>query len=443
MKAQAETEVIDARLHDGTAINQKITRRLIYPFLILFFLSSVDRVNIGFAAIQMNEALGLTPQTYGIGVSLFFAGYMLFQVPSVWLLQRFGMRRWITFTVFSWGLVATATALTHNAPTFFLLRFLLGIAEAGFAPGVNYCCTFWMPKRFRAAAISRTMLAIPVSVILGGPLSGWLMDMNNPWGIEGWRWMIFLEGIPTLLLGVIAWWYFVDKPADAKWLSPEERLWIADEIGKESQVKTATAVPLRSLLSSRLFWVSAYIWLALLCGSYGLLYWLPLVIKHVSTHSNLVISMLSALPWLAIGLGMVLNAKHSDQRQERHLHIALPAFGAAVGLCLASWAGTGWLAMLLLVLGGYGIGAAQGTFWTLPATFLAASALPIGMALINMGGNLGGLLGPSMIGWIRERTGSFDLPVYIMAGLLASGALAVFSIRPRSDVKTVTLRNKL
>ncbi len=424
---------------DSASISRKITFRLIYPFLFLIFLNSLDRVNIGFAAIRMNADLGLTPEAYGFGVGLFFVGYMVFQVPSMWLLHKLGMRKWMTAVILSWGLVATSMAFVHDATSFFILRFLLGMAEAGFAPGITYCCTIWMPKRFRAGAISKTMLAIPISVILGGPLSGWLMDTINPWGIEGWRWMIFIEGIPTLILGVASWWYFVDRPDHAKWLTPEEQAWLKEEINHEKQLQLVAKpeeadakTALLKLLVTRQFWIFALIWFGLLTGSYGLIYWLPLVIKQVSTHSNLMISVFSALPWIGIGIGMVVNANHSDKKQERHLHVALPALLAAAGLTLATMFGTNALALVLLVIGGYGIGASQGTFWTLPTSLIPAAILPIGIALINMAGNLGGVFGPWMIGLVRQRTGSFDLPVYCIAAILVMAALAVLLIRPRA-----------
>lgn len=419
---------------DVDALNRRLTLRLIAPFLVLIVLNSLDRVNIGFAAVRMNADLGLSAQAYGFGVGLFFAGYMLCQVPAMALLQRVGLRLWITAVVLGWGLVATAMAFVQSEHGFYALRLLLGVTEAGFAPGVVYTCTQWMPQRLRAGAIAKTMLAVPISVLMGAPLSGWLMDAVNPLGWPGWRWMLLIEGIPTVLLGLAAWGYFVNKLEDARWLSAAEKRWLREQIDAE-QAPASTAAPAlgwRALFGKPAFWAAALTWFGLLAGAYGLIYWLPLVIKEVSQRGNLSVSLLSALPWVGIAAGMVINARHSDRTGERHLHVALPSLLAAAGLALAAWAGASWLALAILVVGGYGLGAAQGTFWTLPPLFLPAAALPYGIALINMTGNLAGLVTPPAIGWIKQCTGAYDLPAYLIAAELMVAAGMVLLLRAQA-----------
>lgn len=413
------------------AVERKVTTRLIIPFLLLIVLNSVDRVNVSFAALRMNADIGLTAATYGFGVSLFFVAYICFQVPSLWLLNRYGMRRWVFAVVLCWGAVATGMAMIQDTTAFYVLRLALGVAEAGFAPGVVLCCTRWMPRRFRAGAISLTMMAIPISVIIGGPLSGWLMEQSNPLGIAGWRWLFLIEGAPTVMMALASLWIFVDTPAQATWLSQEEKQWLSKELQREAQMAPSDGCVSKSqLLGSGRIWACALAWLSLLAGAYGLIYWLPLIIRELSSGSDLRVGVLSALPWIGVASGMLVNARHSDRTQERYWHVIVPSLVTAIALALAAMAGPGWMAMGWLMISGFGLGAAQGTFWAIPTTFLAGGAAVAGIALINMIGGFGGVVGPAMIGWVKQTTGSFALPVYAMAAMLIIGALLVFLIRP-------------
>lgn len=416
------------------AVGRKVTIRLIVPFLILIILNSIDRVNVSFAALRMNADIGLTAATYGFGVSLFFITYIAFQVPSLWLLNRYGMRRWIFAVVLTWGGIATGMAFIQGETGFYVLRLALGAAEAGFAPGVVLCCTRWLPRRFRAGSISLTMLAIPVSVIIGGPLSGWLLEQQNMFDMPGWRWLFLVEGAPTVVAAIAALWIFVDTPAQAKWLTSAEKQWLSAELEREAQMAaSAGGVTKGMLLKSGRVWACALAWLSLLAGSYGLIYWLPLIIKELSRDSSdLTVGTLSALPWLGIAAGMLINARHSDRTQERHWHVILPTLLAATGLALAAMAGGGWIAMGLLIITGFALGAAQGTIWAIPTTFLTAGAAALGIPMINMIGGFGGVIGPGMIGWVRQATGSYALPVYAMAAMLVAGAFLVYLIRPPS-----------
>jgi ACS family tartrate transporter-like MFS transporter len=411
-------------------IRNRITLRLVAPLMFLTFLNSLDRVNTSFAALQMNSDLGLSPEMYGSGAGVFFFGYLAFQFPHTSLLRRIGARRWIFGAALFWGSVATCMAFIQSARHFFALRFLLGVAESGFAPGIIYYMSQWMPQRFRAWAIAGSMLAIPISVVLGGPLSGWLMTLAGPLGMRGWRLMFVVEALPTIVAGFVALWYFVDSPSQAKWLTAEQKAWLLAELENDrKQDPPADSLSFWQLLSSGRLWAVAGVWFTLMAGAYGIIFWLPLVIKQVSGRGDFEVGVLSALPWLGLGAGMLVNAWHSDRTQERYLHIGIPALLAAVGLALACSVSQGWLALVCLIIGGFGLGGAQGAFWALPTSFLTGGAAAAGITLINLLGSSGGLVAPPWIGWIRVRTGSFAAPVYALAGLLLVGALLLIVVR--------------
>jgi MFS transporter, ACS family, tartrate transporter len=429
------------QMHSNAATIRKTRWRLLTPLLALLFLSTIDRANISFAALQMNAELGLTPETYGFGVSIFFVGYILVQWPSLWLLQRIGMRRWVFAVAAVWGIAATGLAFIHSASGFYALRLVLGIAEGGFAPGVMFYLSQWIPRRYRAGAISTFMLAVPVSSIVGGPLAGWLMSADNPVSWAGWRWMLLIEGAPTILVSVTALLLIPDRPRDAAWLDDGERRWLEDEVARENAAHPDTDAPAAVLGNGRL-WIASACWFGLMAGANGMLYWLPQILRHLSAQTTEArIGLITALPWLAVAAGMVVNAWHSDRTQERYLHVAVGALGSAIFIALTPVLGTGALALAALLLAGFSMGAAQGTFWTVPPLLLKPAALATGFALINMCGNLAGLVIPGFIGWVRERTGSFDLPVFAVAALslLAAGAVAWLRRRERRQATALPI----
>lgn len=405
----------------------KFRKRILLPIVLLIVLSSLDRVNISFAALQMNADLGLAPQAYGLAVGLFFVGYLLCQFPSTWLLTRMGARRWIAGSVVLWGTVATAMAFVQTAEQLYVLRFLLGCAESGFAPGIVYYCSTWMPARYRANTIAITMLAIPISVIIGGPLCGWLMRANNPLDLPGWRWMLLMEGAVTVAMGLIAWFLFVDKPAQASWLAPAEKDWIANELERQapSSPKSSDRGAIAMVVGDVRTWLAALVWCTTLIGANGLIFWLPQVIKEMSALGELAVGVLSALPWIGVAIGMVANSWHSDLTQERHRHLALALALGTIALLLASTVSHGALALLLLFVGGLGLGGAQGVFWSIPTSFLQRSVAAAGITMINLIGNLGSLLGPYVIGVIRARSESFSGPVWFVAAVMACGTILI------------------
>jgi ACS family tartrate transporter-like MFS transporter len=420
-------------MNDPLATIGKIRLRVVIPFAILLIVSSLDRANLSFAALQMNKELGLSPSAYGLAVSAFFAGYLLFQFPSMYLLHKLGARKWIVGSVLMWGLFALGMAFVDNALWLYALRCLLGVAEAGFAPGVVYLCSRWMPRQYRAAAISVTMLAVPVSVIAGGPFSGWLMSIQNPVGLAGWRWMFLAEGALTLAFALAAWRLVVDSPAQAKWLSADEKDWLEHRIAAEDEEVASTEIAAgRGVFRNPALWAAAAVWFVLIAGAYGILFWLPQVARQLSTGSEFQIGLVSAVPWIGIGLGMFFNARHSDRSGERFLHVMLPLLLCSACLALATMPANSAVALALLFAAGLGLGSAQGVFWTIPTSFLGKDSARQGITAINFCGNLGGLFGPYAIGLVRQSTGSFTIPIYAMAGLLLGGALLMLLLRPEA-----------
>ncbi len=427
MTSTATATAVPAAIH-------KIRLRIIVPFVLLLIISSLDRANLSFAALQMNAELGLSPKAYGLIVSAFFIGYLAFQFPSMAILHKIGARKWIVGSVLMWGVAATAMVFVQSAESLFALRCLLGLAEAGFAPGVVYLCSRWMPKRYRAAAIALTMLAVPVSVIFGGPFSGWLMSLANPLGLAGWRWMFLMEGVLTLLFAIFALKIFVNSPADAHWLSAQEKIWLQEQIDADDATSAAAGITATTnvFLSPRL-WAAAGVWFVLIASAYGILFWLPLVVKQIAHRSVLETSVISALPWVGIGLGMYLNAKHSDKTQERFWHVVLPVLLCSACLALATLTSNHVLALGLLFIGGLGLGGAQSVFWTIPTNFLSKEVAGNGITAINFCGNLGGLFGPFAIGHMREATGSFAMPVYMMSALMLLGVGLMMMVKGRNS----------
>ncbi len=407
------------------SINRKIMLRLIVPLMVLTVLNSLDRVNISFAALQMNAELGLSVELYGYAVSIFFVSYLLFQFPSAKALRILGARRWIFSLVLIWGIAATCMAFIQQIWQLHVLRFILGIAEAGFAPGVVFLCSCWVPDNYRARAIATTMLAIPVSVIIGGPLSGWLLTMASRLELSGWRWMFFLEGIPAVLLAFASLKIFAHEPVDAPWLSAEERQWLQQNLHNEAQqTRQLAATSFKDVLTDPRILCAAGVWFALIFGSYGILFWLPLIMQEMTALGTFQIGLLSALPWLGVGAGMMLVSRHSDRKQERFWHVGLAALIGSLGLLGSAYAPQA-LSMLLLVVAGLGLGGAQGTFWTIPTAIMSRPAAVNGVVLINLIGNISSLVNSSIIAYVRKASGSFQLPIVVLAAVLLGASLLV------------------
>ncbi len=413
---------------DGAALTRRILWRLAVPSILFMLLSSLDRSNISFAALQMNGELGLSPSQYGFGAGILFAGFLLGQYPSVLLLQRIGMRRWMAISAVSWGLCALAMAGLRTAPQFYLLRVLLGFAEGGLAPGIVLYLSQFATERERATTFALPMLAIPLSIVLGGPLSGWLMGMSLPGGLSGWRWMYIAEALPAILFGVAAWFYFPDRPADARWLSEAERQWLQANAAMRPHRETRNDW---SVLRQPLVWMSALLWFCLLSGAYGIMFWLPQMLKQLAGLTPLQIGCVIALPWVGLALGIYFNSAHSDRSGERFLHVALPALVAGLAISAAYLIGPGAAGLAVLFLAGLALGAAQGSFWSVPTTLLTPTTLAVAAVAINICGSAGGLVTPHLVGLALERTGSYAGPTMLVTGILLFAALLVMLIRAR------------
>lgn len=412
------------------ALRSRLTWRLVAPLTFLTFLNSIDRVNVSFAALQMNQDLGFEPEQYGFGVGLFFVGYLLCSFPHTALLRRIGARSWICGAVVLWGTIATALGAIQTPSQFYVLRVLLGVAESGFAPGIVFIMSQWMPQRFRALSIAGSMLAIPGSMLLGAPIAGWLLSAETHLELPGWRFLFLAEGAVTVVVGLLTPLWFVDEPEQARWLTPQQTRWLRDELERERRERPASEPrSLPELLRAPQLWAAAAVWFGLMSGAYGIIYWLPQVIKQLSGLRDMEVSLLSALPWIGLGAGMLGNAWHSDLTQERHWHVALACLMAALGLWASTALELGWPALACLTVGAFGLGAAQGAFWALPTSFLDRSVAALGLTFITVLGSTGGLVAPMLIGVLRARTGSFSVAVALLGSLLCMSALCVAGIR--------------
>jgi len=415
--------------------------RRILPFLILLFMVAyLDRVNVSYAALEMTRELRFTPAVYGLGAGMFFLGYVLLEIPGSLLVERWSARLWISRIMISWGVIATLTGFVENATQFYWARFLLGVGEAGFFPGIIVYLSHWFRERDRAKAVAVFMAAIPVASILGAPLSGLLLGVD--WlGLSGWRWIFILEGIPSVVLGVVVLFYLTDHPHQARWLPAEEREWLARELRLEREAKQAghehrTIDALRRLREPRVLLLS----LAYLCAvtaAYGFALWLPTIIKALSGLPNLAVTGIAALPYMAGLAAMLLVGWSSDRSGERRWHTALSLTAVSAGLALsAALRNNVPLAVASCCIAGAGLYAYLPGFWALPTTLLSGSVAAAAVGLINSFGNIGGFLGPYVVGRINAATGSFvGGTLYLSASALAGAAL-VLVLRPDRRLPT-------
>lgn len=414
-----------------TAVLSRLTWRLL-PFLfLLYIVAYLDRINVGFAALQMQEQLKFSDRMYGLGAGMFFAGYFLFQVPSNLVLHRVGARRWIAMLMIVWGVISSSMAAVETPRGFYILRFLLGSAEAGFFPGMILYLKSWFPETARARAVALFMTAGPLSGVLGGPLSGVLLGFHNRGGLAGWQWLFLLEGLPAVFLGAVVYFQLVDRPSEATWLRDEQRAWLirtlesekaAAAIGDGADVLTVFFT--KVLLDARI-WLLAFIYFGVNTCSYGISLWLPTLIHSWSTAGNFFIGMVSAIPYLAAAVAMVLVGQHSDHTGERRWHVAVMAFAGATALFVAAYAPSLVVSVAAISVAMLSVSSMVGPFWAMPTKFLQGTTAAAGIALINSIGNMGGFFGPAVIGSVRTSTGSFRGGFLIAGATLAlSGCLA-------------------
>ena len=406
-----------------------LTWRLVTFLFLLYIVAYLDRINLGFAALQMQQQLGFTDAVYGFGAGVFFAGYFLFQVPSNLVLERVGARRWIAVLMILWGIISASMALVTSVRSFYALRFLLGAAEAGFFPGVILYLKNWFPARARARTVARFMTAAPLSGVLGGPLSGALLGLHHKAGLAGWQWMFLLEGIPAIVLGAIVWAYLVDRPALAHWLSEEQREWLQQTLLAEANPSPEPEWNALAAFRMGRIWVLALVYCGVNTVSYGVSMWLPNLIKSLGGMNNFTIGVLSAIPYVAAAITMVFVGLSSDRSGERRWHAAVPALAGAIAIGLAGGTTSLATAVALVSIAVVGVFSMMGPFWAMPTALLSATTAAAGIALINSVGNLGGFFGPYIIGVVRTSTGQFRGGLLVVAAALAMSGALVLTIK--------------
>ncbi len=422
---------------------RRITRRLIPYLLLLYLVAYLDRVNVSFAALSMTRDLGFSNAVFGFGSGIFFLGYVLLEIPGAILVERWSARKWIARIMFTWGIIASLTAFIQTPTQFYSARFLLGLAEAGFFPGLLVYIGHWYRQQDRAKAVAWFMIGIPLSEVAGAPLSGLLLRIH--WlGLEGWRWMFLLEGVPAILLGVVTLFYLTDRPEQAEWLSAPERQWIRTELDREASHKPLTGSLGKLIANPRLI-LLALAYFCILAGTYGFTLWWPKIVQRLSGLPPFEVALVSVLPFLVEIPAMILIARHSDKTGERRWHVAVPvSIGGFAFVLFAATGGAGDNlvgALAMLVVAGAGLHAYRAAFWPLPTLFLKGMDAAAGIGIINCFGNLGSFLGPSMVGWLSNASGNYNTGLLFLGAMALTAALLVLAIRPPAGATESELRS--
>ncbi|EKD5157121.1 TPA: 4-hydroxyphenylacetate permease [Enterobacter cloacae] len=423
-------------LQDNKAVEHrvinKLFRRLIVFLFILFVFSFLDRINIGFAGLTMGKDLGLTSTMFGLAATLFYVTYVLCGIPSNIMLAKIGARRWIAGIMVVWGIASTCTMFATSPETLYVLRMLVGIAEAGFLPGILVYLTWWFPAYHRARANALFMIAMPVTMMLGSILSGYILAMDGLWNLKGWQWLFLLEGLPSVVLGVVTWFYLNDTPDQASWLDDEEKQTLKTMIAREQELAVAHAATPRSTLRevltpAVLLYTLAYFCLTNTLSAINI--WTPQILQSFNTgSSNIVIGLLAAIPQFCTILGMIWWSRRSDRLKERKKHTILPYLFAAAGWMLASATDHSLIQLLGIIMASTGSFTAMAIFWTTPDQVISVQSRAVALAVINAIGNVGSAVSPLLIGILRDATGSFSSGLWFVAGLLVVGALVLTRI---------------
>jgi len=422
---------MDATLEKRTIA--KVTWRLV-PFLIVcYFVSFLDRVNLGYAGPAIIKQFSFSPSVFGLGAGIFFIGYFVFEVPSNILLDKFGARRWIARIMVTWGLVSGATAFMQGENSFYAIRFILGVAEAGFFPGIILYLTYWFPAAYRARMVGLFMVAIPISSVIGAPVSQWVLTLDGLAGLAGWQWLFIIEAAPSIILAAVVLGYLTDKPMQAAWLEPDERKWLTDTLEEERRHRESVKKfgLLEALLNPRVILLSL-VYFGDVAALYGIGFWLPQILGPMKLAPAAYIGAL-AIPYAVGAVGMVLWVRRSDRTGERKLHTALPAFVACLGLALLPFVSDPVLTIGALSIAALGIFAMLPVFWTLPTAFLTGTAAAGGIALVNSIGNLSGYVGPQIVGIIKQETGGYDWGLWFLAACAALAGVIVLLLGHRAE----------
>ncbi|MCU6499149.1 MFS transporter [Rugamonas sp. A1-17] len=405
------------------------------PFIfICYFFNYLDRVNVGFAKLEMLDALHLSNTVYGLGAGIFFIGYVLSGVPSNLVLHKIGARRWIATMMVAWGGLSACMLFVHDPASFYVLRFFTGVAEAGFFPGMVLYFTHWFPAQKRGQVMALFMSAIPISGLVGGPLSGWMLQHFSAGqaGMAGWQWLFLLQGLPTVILGVAVYFYLNDGIAQAKWLSADEKAAMQAALAGDEQQRQANSdagQTFSSVVRNGNVWMLGVIYFCIQMGVYAINFWLPSIIKSLGYQSAVTVGWLSAIPYLCAAFFMVWAGRSADQRRERRLHVSLPMLMGLTGLMMAAnFSSNPLIVMVGLSMATMGALAALAMFWSLPSAFLGSAAAAGGLALINSLGQIAGFVSPFLVGWIKDATQSTDAALYILSSVLLLGAILVLRV---------------
>jgi ACS family tartrate transporter-like MFS transporter len=410
----------------------KASWRLLPLIVVIYFVAYMDRTNVSFASLSMNKDLGFTATLYGWGAGIFFIGYFLFEVPSNIILEKTGARLWIARIMITWGICAAIMAFIKGPVSFLILRFLLGVAEAGFFPGMILYFTYWFPSKYRARVLSALYIAVPGANALTAIVSGALLSLDGTFGLRGWQWLYIVEAVPAILLAfaVLAW--MTDRPSKAKWLEPEERDWLESVIEEErkSKVKAHGEFTLFQALTNPTVLLLATIYFTIVTATYGITFFLPAILKSLGL-TDFGTGIATAIPYTIGTIGMLVWSWSSDRHNERRLHFVVAALLATIGLIAVGLTSGSYLAILAMSFAAVGLYGSKPAFWPLPSTFLTGAAAAGGIALVNAIGNLGGFVGPYAVGWIKDTTGSFEAGLYFLAAFaLISAILVFFTLRP-------------
>jgi ACS family tartrate transporter-like MFS transporter len=429
-----ETNSVVLTPEQSHKLYSKITWRLIPLLFICYIIAYIDRINVGFAKLQLQDVLGVDERifgsVYGLGAGLFFIGYFLFEVPSNLILQRVGARFWIARIMIVWGIVSSTMMFIGSTTAFYSIRFLLGVAEAGFYPGVILYLTYWFPDKERARAVALFATGTVIAGIVGSPLSGAILELNGLGGLEGWQWLFLMEGLPAVLIGLVVIFVLPDHPGKARWLSSVEKAWIQSRLDEDAvHSKGRAHFRLSEVFMSGRIWLLCLVYFLLTLGIYGYEMWLPSIIKEFSGLNYSIVGLINAIPYFVAIIAMLIIGYNSDRTGERRWHVAGTAFAAAAGFCFSAYLRNPYLALMSLMIALVGLKSAMGPFWALSTTFLSGTAAAGGIALINSVGNLGGFVGPTLVGVINDWTGSIVMSLWILGGALMLMGILILTIK--------------
>lgn len=426
--SEGMTVTDDPEIKLEEAVYTKVTKRWI-PFLFVCYLCSyLDRANVGYAKLQMSTDLKFSETAYGLGAGLFFIAYFLFDIPSNMIVERWGARKWIARIMVTWGLIAAGMMFVKTEMNFYILRFLLGVAEAGFFPGIILYLTYWYPPQRRAKVTAMFLTALPFSLVVGGIISGWILkNFSGISGLSGWQWLFVFEGLPSCILGVITFFFLDDKISKAKWLTEQERTILQNNIQIGERGKKSYS--LGAAFKGGRVWLLGFVYFCLNIGGFGLIFWLPSIIKSMGVKDMFHIGLISAIPYGVAMIAMIVVGRHADMKRERRWHTAIPAWVGGIGLALGTiLSGNTFWGMVAISIGMGGILSSVAMFWSLPTAFLGGMAAAAGIAIINSLGNLSGFCAPFFIGWMKDLTGGISVTLYVLAALGVLGGLIVFVI---------------